>query len=312
MTIIRKVFVTGANGFIGAHLVRRLLAEGYEVGFLKRETADISKIADLLARVRAFNGDIRDYSSVLQAVSDFQPDAVLHLVTYYRIEHTSADIRPMIDTNVLGTINLLEASRENGVKLFVNTSSCAVYRMTDHAVSEDDPIAPQNLYALTKHHAEEECRFYADYFGLNGITLRMFPPYGPGDHERRLIPHVILSLQKRQAPDLTTGNQRWDFVYIDDVIDAYIAALEKAPGITGHEVVNIGTGAPVSVREMVTKILNRMHTSVEPRFGAISHRKNEVWYNSAEIGKAGRLLGWRPKHSVDTGLEKTIEYFTKK
>lgn len=310
MTSIKNVFVTGANGFIGANLTRRLLSENYEVGILKRENSDLSKIRDLLPGLKAYNGDVRDYTSVAAALSDFRPDAVLHLVTYYRIEHTAADVGPMIDTNVRGTVNLLEAAKDSGVGLFVNTSSCAVYRMADHALSEKDPIAPQNLYALTKHHAEEECRFYADYFGMKAITLRMFPPYGPGDHERRLIPHVILSLQKGVMPELTTGKQLWDFVYIDDVTSAYLAALKTGPRIKGHEIVNIGTGSPVSVRDMVMEIMRLMNAEGEPKFGAIPHRKNEVWYNSAQIGRAKGKLGWEPEYPLDKGLENTIRFFT--
>lgn len=312
MAAIKKVFITGANGFIGSHLTRRLLAESYEVGILKRETSDLSKIRDLLPRLKTYDGDVRDVSSLSRAFSDFSPDAVIHLVTYYRIEHTAADIEPMIDTNIRGTVNILQAAKEAGVQLFINTSSCAVYRMADHTLKETDPIAPQNLYALTKHHSEEECRFYADYFGLNAITLRMFPPYGPGDHERRLIPHVILSLQKGQMPELTTGKQLWDFVYIDDIVDSYVAALKNASRIKGHDAINIGTGAPVPVREMVEKIMQQMGVKGEPKFGAIPHRKNEVWYNSAAIRKAKEVLGWGPKYSVDAGLEKTIRYFTGK
>lgn len=310
MTAIKKVFITGANGFIGARLTQKLLEEKFDVAILKRETSDLSRIRDFLPGLITYDGDVRDFASVARAVSDYRPDAVIHLVTYYRIEHTAADLQPMIDTNVRGTINLLQAAHEAGVKFFVNTSSCAVYTMADHAMKETDLIAPQNLYALTKHHAEEECRFYADYFGMNAVTLRIFPPYGPGDHERRLIPHVILSLQKGQMPDLTTGKQLWDFVYIDDIVDAYLAALRNAPKIKGHDAVNIGTGRAVSVREMVEKIMQQMKIAGQPKFGAIPHRKNEVWYNSADIGRAKSVLGWEPKYSVDKGLAETIRFFT--
>jgi len=312
MTSIKKILITGANGFIGAHLSRRLLQEKFEVGILKRETSDLSRIRDIIPDLKCYNGDVRDQESIFSTYKDFCPDAVMHLVTYYKIEHAASDVPLMADTNIRGTLNLLESAKDTGVGLFVNTSSCAVYRLANHSLKESDPIAPQNLYALTKQHSEEECRFYADYFGLNTVSLRMFPPYGPGDHERRLIPHVILSLLNNRMPDLTTGKQLWDFVFIDDIINAYLAVIQYSSAIKGHEIFNIGTGSPVSVRDMVMEIMKQMDVRGEPRFGAIPHRKNDVRYNSADITKAKNVLGWEPRFSLEKGVEKTIEYFRKK
>jgi nucleoside-diphosphate-sugar epimerase len=311
MTAIKKILITGANGFIGAHLTRKLLQEKFEIGILKREKSDLSRIQDIVPYLKCYNGDVRELDSISHAFSDFHPDAVMHLVTYYKIEHVASDVPLIADTNIRGTLNLLESAKDTGVGLFVNTSSCAVYRPSNQCLKESDPIAPQNLYALTKHHSEQECQFYADYSGLNSVSLRMFPPFGPGDHKRRLIPHVIQSLLNNRMPDLTTGKQLWDFLYIDDIIEAYLAVIHHSSAIKGHEIFNIGTGVPISVRDMVMEIMNQMDVRGEPRFGVIPHRKNEVWFNSADITKAKTVLGWEPCFSLEKGVEKTIEYFRK-
>ncbi len=217
----------------------------------------------------------------------------------------------MLDTNVKGTINLLEAAKESGtVKLFINTSTCAIYEQKKHRLSEEDTVKPQNLYAVTKLQAEEACGFYADAFHLSCVTLRLFPPYGPGDKERRLLPYVIGSLMKKNPPALTTGKQEWDFVYISDIVSAFIAVLKAYPFNEKHEIINIGTGEPLSVRFVVEKIKSEMCSDTDLLWGSVEHRMNEVWYNSADISKAQRILHWFPQTGFDEGIKKEIAWFS--
>lgn len=306
---IQKVFVTGATGFIGRHLMRRLVSEGYTIGALVRPALPSTK-SNRPDGVSYFPGDIRNYDEVKAAISAFRPDAIIHLVTYYAVMHRADEIGMMMDTNVKGTINLLEAAKETGgVQLFVNTSSCAVYEQKQQRLMESDLIKPQNLYALTKVHAEEACSYYADAFSLPCVTLRVFPPYGPGDHERRLIPYVIGSILKNSPPNLTTGKQEWDFVYVDDIVSAYVAVLKSYPFKENHPIFNIGTGQPVSIRSMVEKIRVAIGSDVDLPWGSVAHRTNEVWYNSADIKKAGTELHWTPVTGIDEGVRRTVAWF---
>ena len=306
---IRKVFVTGATGFIGKHLVQLLAAEGYSVGILARPTSSFSRGRGIL-NVTSFSGDVRNFEDLKDAFSSFKPDAVIHLVTYYAVMHQADEIGVMLDTNVKGTINILEAAKESRVQLFVNTSTCAVYEEKDRPIREDDPIKPQNLYALTKLQAEEACGFYAENFNLRCVTLRLFPPYGPGDKERRLIPHIIGNLLKKTPPQLTSGKQEWDFVYISDIVTAFIAVLRSAPFEAKHEIINIGTGQPYSVRAVGDLLKNVMRSDTELHWGAVEHRMNEVWYNSADITKAKIFLCWSPMIGIEEGLKMTVAWFS--
>lgn len=305
---LKKIFITGATGFIGQHLVRQLAAEGYSVGALVRSPSN-SRIAGCTGGVSFYSGDLRNYAEISSAFSQFKPDVVIHLVTYYAVMHRSDEIGVMLDTNVKGTINLLEAAKESSVKLFINTSTCAVYEQKQRLLSERDVVKPQNLYAMTKLHAEEACGYYADAFSLPCVTLRLFPPYGPGDHERRLIPYVIGSILNNTPPNLTTGKQEWDFVYVEDIVRAYLAVLKASPFSDPHPVFNIGTGKPVSVRAMVEKIRSNLGSQIDLPWGSVAHRTNEVWFNSADISKAETQLHWRPQIGTDEGVQRTVEWF---
>jgi nucleoside-diphosphate-sugar epimerase len=310
MENINKVLITGAAGFIGSRLTQRLIRERFEVGIIKRENSNIWRIKDLLDKIVAYDVDLRDTEEVSKAVSHFRPDVIFHLATYYAVEHKPQEVSLMVDTNVLGTVNLLEASKESMVKLFVNTSSCFVYRESENKLRENGDLKPLNLYALTKLQAEQACSFYAEKYGLKTITFRLFPPYGPADHERRLIPYVIKSLLEGEKLKMTTGKQRWDFVYVDDIVDAYFKLLSVSDLPQKHEIFNIGTGNAVSVREVVSRIKEIIGAGLEPEWGAIPHRKNEVWFICADISKTETFLRWQPKIQImERGLELTVEWY---
>jgi nucleoside-diphosphate-sugar epimerase len=310
MENLTKVLITGANGFIGSHLTQRLLSEGFEVGILKRRKSNTWRIKDLLDKIVTYDVDLRDTQEVSKAVSHFRPDAIFHLATYYAVDHQPQEVSLMVDTNVLGTLNLLEASKESAVKLFINTSSCFVYEESKNKLRENNHLNPLNLYALTKIQAEQACSSYAEKYELKTITFRLFPPYGPADHERRLIPYVIKSLLDGEKLKMTTGKQRWDFVFVGDIIEAYLKLLNMPDLPTKHEFFNIGTGNAVSVQEVVTRIKEILGSELEPEWGANPHRKNEVWFTCADISKTKNVLGWHPKIQIlGEGLEFTVDWY---
>ncbi len=312
MSGIQRICITGGHGFIGTHLTRKLCEAGYDVGVISRRDPATIPPPDSGNNPRVFFGDIRDYASVYDIYATFRPDCIIHLATFYAVEHKPDELAVMVDTNTKGTINLLEAAKNLQIARFINTSTCAVYEPGSTPLSEDNAIRPQNLYALTKAHAEEACAFYAANYGVDTVTLRLFPPYGPGDHERRLIPYVIKSLSVGTSPALTTGNQKWDFVYVDDIVDAYLAVLNSPHSFGGHKVFNIGTGHPYSIRDVVERIRSTVSPSTDLAWGTVSHRKNEVWFNSGDITRANAVLKWEPRTGLDDGLSRTVEWFTRK
>lgn len=307
---LKKILITGATGFIGSHLTRKLIEERFKVGIIKRENSNVWRIRDLINKLSTYDADLRDIYEVSKAISHFRPDVIFHLATYYAVEHKSEEVSLMVDTNVLGIINLLEASKKSNIKLFVNTSSCFVYQESKNKLRENANLNPLNLYALTKMQAEQACSFYTKKYGLRTVTFCLFPPYGPADHERRLIPYAIKTFLEEKKLRLTTGKQRWDFVYIDDIIEAYLKLLNIPNLPIEHEIFNVGTGNAVSVREVISRLKEIIGSSIEPEWGVIPHRSNEVWYICADITKAKNFLKWQPKIQIlREGLELTVKWY---
>lgn len=302
--------MTGATGFIGSHLTRRLLRAGLRVGILKRRGSDTWRLRDVLGRVQICEADVENGPRVRDVVGEFRPDVVFHLAAAYVVEHTPAELPRLFGTNVAGTVHLLEAARAAGVQLFVNSSSCFVYRPGRQKLSETSAIGPLNFYALTKVQAEDACGYYALRHGVPVVTLRLFPPYGPFDHARRLMPYVITSFLEGRRPRVTSGTQRWDLTYVEDIVDAYVRTLRLRRAAGRHEVFNIGTGVPIRLRDAVRGVRDAVRSSLEPEWGAVPHREHEAWYLSADTRKARRRLGWKPATSFfDGGLAATVEWF---
>jgi nucleoside-diphosphate-sugar epimerase len=306
-----NILLTGGFGFIGAALSRRLVGDGHDVAFLELGSGDLGRLGDARGKVTVKEVDLRDHAAVQNAVKEVAPDIIIHLAAYYAVEHRPDEVPAMVGTNVQGLANLLEAARATGPRLFINTSSCFVYEQTGRPLGEDGPVKPSNLYAMTKRFGEELCSFYSSENGLGISTFRIFSPYGPGDHDRRLIPSVIKSCLQGEAPRVSSGRQIWDFVYIDDIVDAYVRALEYSP--RGHEILNIGSGKSVPVRDIVMRIRKLMGPGPEPLWGAIPHRKNEIWSMTADISRARQLLQWEPQTEIlGKGLERTVRWFADK
>lgn len=307
--VMNKVLISGSNGFIGSHLTHRLVKEGYTVGIIKRRNSNMWRIKELIDKVSNYELDLKDAKEILKTVVNFKPDIIFHLAAYYAVEHKSEETSPMVETNVLGTLNLLEAAKEAEVKLFVNTSSCFVYEENTQKIREDANLKPLNLYALTKIQAEQACTFYTEKYKFKAVTFRLFPPYGPFDNERRLIPYVIRRFYQRKPLKLTSGMQKWDFTYVDDIVDAYMKLLSVTNLHNGHEIFNIGKGKTACIREVIVQIKKIMGATYEPEWGAIPHRKNEVWFICADISKAKAFLNWRPRKTLEEGIKATVKWY---
>jgi nucleoside-diphosphate-sugar epimerase len=307
----QRILVTGATGFIGSFLVKELIRRGHKVGIIKRSSSSTWRINDIINQLFVFNVDLSDTQEVNIALNAFKPKVVFHLATYYAVEHNLPEIPEMVKTNVLGTINLLEASKASSVKLFSNTSSCFVYKEKTVRLRETDELNPVNLYAATKLQAEQACTFYTKKNEFKLVTFRLFPPYGFADSERKLIPYIIRNYLEGKPPDLTTGLQKWDFINVQDVVDAYLMLLSFHDFGQNHEIFNIGTGTATSIKDVATIIGRILNSDITPNWGKVPHRKNDVQYLCANIDKAKVCLGWQPKISLEEGLASTINWYRK-
>ena len=301
-----QVLVTGGAGFIGSHVVDALVARGDTVTVLddlssgKLENLKNHKGSGAFQFVR---GDIRDTKAVGKALSD--ADAVIHEAAMVSVPLSVKNPELTHSVNVEGTLNLLKASSDRGVRRFIFASSCAVYgEQKKLPISEDAPSRPLSPYAASKLAAEQNCLAFRDLGGLEAVCLRYFNVYGPRQTSGEYAGVMIKFLERIHAgqPPIIYGDgkQTRDFVHAQDVVEATLLALEH-DGVAG-EVINIGTGRGVKINELCEIFLK---TAGKPHIKPVHEdaRVGDVRYSQADISKARKLLGFEPKVSLEKGVE---------
>ena len=219
-----RILVTGATGFVGACLCRRLLGLGHELHLFVRQTANIWRIADIAHQMVLHDVDLRDAQAVQRSVAAIRPERIFHLATYGGFSFQK-EVAAIHAVNFLGTVNLLQACEKVGFEQFIHTGSSSEYGIKAEPMKETDLLEPLGDYAVSKAAATLFCRSEALLKGLPIVTLRVFSPYGPWDDPQRLIPYVIAALLKGNAPLLANPAAVRDYLFIDDVIDAYLAVM---------------------------------------------------------------------------------------
>jgi NAD dependent epimerase/dehydratase len=310
----KKVLVTGADGFIGSHLVERLLDEGARVrafvfynsfnrwGWLD----DLSK--SRLRKVDVFCGDIRDPNGVEEAIKGM--DVVFHLAALIGIPFSYHSPDSYVDTNVRGTLNVLQAARKEGVRKVIHTSTSEVYGTAQTVpISENHPLNPQSPYAATKAAADHMAQSFYLSFGLPVTTIRPFNTYGPRQSARAVIPTIIAQLCAGQKT-IHLGNieAMRDFNFVSDTVDAFIKVAESAK--TVGQVLNVGSGREISVANLVALIAKIMKTKVK----VVTEKKrlrpalSEVERLLCDAGRLRDMCGWSPRVILEEGLRKTFSW----
>jgi nucleoside-diphosphate-sugar epimerase len=303
--------VTGGAGFIGSNIVRALLERGGSVRVLDNlATGRAENLADIAGQVELIEADLRDAWVAQQAVKGVE--AVFHQGALPSVSRSVADPLASHEVNSSGTLGLLLAARDAGVRRFVFASSSSVYGDTPTLPkSEDLPTNPLSPYAVSKLAAEQYCRVFYRLYGLETVCLRYFNVFGPRQdpksHYAAVVPLFITAISRGESPLVHgDGTQSRDFSYIANVVQANLRAAE-APGV-GGEVFNVACGERYSLLDLVA-ILNRiLGTSVEPTFGPA--RAGDVKHSLADISKAQRLLGYEPVVRFEQGLERAVEWYT--
>jgi nucleoside-diphosphate-sugar epimerase len=297
---VKRAVLTGATGFVGASLARRLLRDGHEVHLLVRPGYAPWRIADLLDDVRLHPVDLGDAAALADTVGRIRPDWVFHLAAYGAYS-SQTDLDQMLRTNVLGTINLVRAGLRHGWEAFVNTGSSSEYGYKDHAAAESELVEPNSHYAVTKASATLFCRYTAQSQGVRLPTLRLFSVYGPWEEPTRLIPTLIVRGLHGRLPPLVNPAIARDFVYVEDVNEAYLLAAtcpEQEPGA----VYNVGSGAQTTIRDVIDVARRVLGIPAEPSWGSMPDRgwDTQVWVSDNR--KIRQALGWEPRHTFEAGF----------
>lgn len=307
----RQVLVTGAGGFIGSHLVERLLSDGAQVrAFVHYNGRSAWGYLDGLAHpaLEFFPGDIADPMAVARAVTGC--DTVFHLAALIAIPYSYVAPYSYVQANVVGTLNVLEAARAAGVRRVVHTSTSETYGTARYVpIDEAHPLQGQSPYAASKIGADKLAESYHLSFGLPVATLRPFNTYGPRQSARAVIPTVISQLLAgRKTLHLGSLTPVRDFNFVDDTVAGFVA-LAGADGVEG-EVVNVGSGLGVTIGETVSMIQELLGTSADviTESERVRPEASEVMRLICCSDKARRLMGWQPRTDLRRGLQRTIDY----
>jgi UDP-glucose 4-epimerase len=300
-----KVFLTGASGFVGSHLLTALLSSHeHEVAVLLRDVKSAWRIQSVLSKVRVIEGELGDSTSYKRELEEFKPDAVAHLAW----SGVGAVDRNSLDQwrNISAALELAQASAKAGAEHWVGLGSQAEYGPCQMKVSESAATNPTTLYGTAKLSACELTGRWCQQMGIRHAWLRLFSSFGPGDNSDWLIPHVIRHLLSGKSPSLTRAEQLWDYIYVADAAEAVLSVIAE-PNAVG--VFNLGSGVARPLRTTIETIAKQMKSNVPLGFGELPYRPDQVMHLEADIRRLREVSGWQPRYGFDESIDKTIAWY---
>ena len=314
---MKNILITGGAGFIGSHLVDRLLSEGYGHVSVVDDFNDSYDPAIKRANVsrhqknshyHLFEADIRDKAALASMFAAKSFDCIVHLAARAGVRPSLEQPLLYAETNINGTMNLLELARAHGIKQFVFGSSSSVYGINAKVLfSEDDPIRqPISPYAATKAASELLCHTYTHLYGIRSVCLRFFTVYGPRQRPDLAI-HKFARLisEGKPIPVFGDGTTRRDYTFIDDIIAGVRAAIDYNQ--SDYEVINLGESRTVELRELISLIEKELGATA--KIDRQPLQPGDVPQTFADIAKARRLLGYNPQTQIEDGIKKFVEWF---
>jgi UDP-glucose 4-epimerase len=308
---MKKALVTGARGFIGSALCRRLIASGVEVHAVSRNppanaknwwraVAGDASHATQASTIQWWNADLSELQAARSLIRTIRPDTTFHLASLVTGSRGLEMVLPIFQNNFMTAFNLLMATAENSAGRIVLAGS----------FEEPDEVdsVPCSPYAAAKWSASGYARMFRALYGIPVVSAKIFMVYGPGQSDHtKLIPYVTTSLLHGEAPRLSSGVRLVDWIYVDDVVHGLIGCAQT-PGIDGSTV-ELGSGELLSIREVVQQLCDLLTSPVDPQFGALPNRPLER-VRKANIRESYELIGWQPSTSLRAGLASTVEWYT--
>jgi len=298
----KSALVTGVTGFVGWHLAEALTSLGAKVYGLSR-TAEESNIPP---GVRPIRLDLLDMERLVEFLSSTRPRLVFHLASQVTGDQDVSLVRPMIENTFLSSINLLLALQQVGCERLVHTGSGEEYGRNPVPNQEEQKEDPTSPYAVAKTCSVLFAKLFTELYRVPIVVLRPFLIYGPRQAPSKLIPYTILNVLANETPNISTGTQKRDAVYVMDVVRGYLKAALSERAVGG--IFNLGAGSGFSVREIVEKIIAMMGSDLQPHFTGDATRALEG-DRIADIARAQKVLDWQPRWSLKEGLQQTIEWY---
>jgi len=312
----KSILVTGAGGFIGSHLVEALVDRGARVrAFVRYNSRGDIGLLSLLPTVKRdaleiIAGDLRDPYAVAQACRGVTH--IFHLGALIAIPYSYLHPREVVETNVLGTLNILMAAQEMGIERVIHTSTSEVYGTARKVpISEDHPLQGQSPYSASKIGADKLAESFWCAYDLPVVIIRPFNTYGPRQSARAVIPTAIAQALVRDRICLGALTPRRDFTYVEDVVDGFLGAVEADQAI--GQTINLGSNQEISIGDLARKIVNLVGRDVKVVMDKqrLRPERSEVRRLWADNRQARELLNWSPRTSLDEGLSKTIDWISR-
>lgn len=300
------MLVTGAGGFVGANLVRRLLRDGSRVVAVIRPGGSAWRLEGVRDAVELRETDLRDEEAVRGLVQATRPEWLFHLSAHGAYSWQT-EFRQIAETNLLATRALLHACSGHGCEAFVHAGSSSEYGFTDRPPPEGQLPEPNSEYAVTKAAATLLCRHFARSAGLPTVTLRLYSVYGAFEDPRRLIPTLLAHGLRGELPPLASPDTQRDFVAVADAVEAFVlAATTRSP--EPGAVYNVGTGVGTTLAEVVQVARRLLGVEDEPAWGSMPGRPWDTGTWVSDSGKIRAELGWTPERDLERGLAETLEW----
>lgn len=307
MSSDRRILITGGAGFIGSHLARTLVRDGYEVHLFLRERSDTRRIQDILPSLHIHTVDLTREKDVQEVVEKVRPSGIFHLAVSTIASGVTASADELVQTNIAGTVHLVRALQKFDYDYLITAGSFLEYGIKQKAAKESDICEPPELYSVTKLAATLFCQAMAREHKKPIVSFRLFTPYGPDIQEERLISKIILNALHGEDIKLTRPEIARDYVYVDDIVACFLEAARRAQEFSG-EVFNVGSGTPTSIAELVQHIVQKTKSKSMVKwhaFPTVSY-DSDLW--CADMSKTFSHLLWRPRVPLKQGLDKTIAW----
>jgi UDP-glucose 4-epimerase len=300
-----RCLVTGASGHLGSYLTRLLLSQGYEVIVFVRPQSNLWRISDVLSQTKLIRGDLADIDQSASEIMAAAPQIVFHLA-WHGVTSEYRNDPDQIDYNLIGSLRLLRVAQKSGCNCWVGIGSQAEYGPYDGILREDLATKPVTVYGVTKLCVGLLSGQLCEMVGMRYVWLRLLAIYGPKDGVRHLIPTVVLKLLAGEKPALTQGEQRWDYLFVEDAAEAIYRVAAK-PEVQG--IFNLGSGEAYTLRSIIERIRDLIDPGLPLGFGEIPYRPDQSMHLQADISRLRRETGWTPQVSLDEGLGMTIAWY---